>query len=113
MKNDACSSILIKVVYLIAALLGSVIHIDHFPRCSDWASEMADNLSRETATVFLESRERFSNVQKPSILHDWLNNPTEDWNLSFKLLSWVSNKIKYPINYLFIVLIILDFPKKF
>jgi hypothetical protein len=94
MKNDACASILIKSVQLICAFLGSVAHIVHVPRRSDWASEMADNLSRESTTGFLETQmlNRHPGLPTPEPLREWLCNPTEDWDLPFKLLKYVSNK---------------------
>jgi hypothetical protein len=101
MKNDACASILIKTVQLICAFLGSVAHIVHVPRCSDWASEMADNLSRESTTGFLESQmlNRHPGLLTPAPLQEWLRNPTEDWDLPFKLLKYVcikQIKLTYP-----------------
>jgi hypothetical protein len=94
MKNDACASILIKTVQLICAFLGSVAHIVHVHRRSDWASEMADNLSRESTTGFLESQmlNRHPGLLTPAPLQEWLRNPTEDWDLPFKLLKYVSDK---------------------
>jgi hypothetical protein len=94
MKNDACASILIKAVQLICAFLGSVAHVVHVPRRSDWASEMEDNLSRESTTGFLESQmlNRHPGLVTPEPLQEWLRNSSEDWDLPFKLLNYVSNK---------------------
>jgi hypothetical protein len=93
MKNDACASILIKSVQLIYAFLGSAAHVIHVPRCSDWASKMADNLAWESTTGFLETQmlNRHPGLQTPAVLLHWLQNPTEDWELPFKLLNYVSN----------------------
>ena len=96
MKNDACASILIKSVKLIGAYLGSTLYVSHAPRRSDWATSVADNLSRETTTGFLEKQmlARHSNQKIPSLFVEWLNNPCEDWALPFKLLDIVKQKIK-------------------
>jgi hypothetical protein len=92
-KNDACTSILIKSVQHICAFLGSAAHVIHVPCRSDWASEMADNLSHETTTGFLETQmlNRHPSLQTPAVLLDWLQNPVEDWELPFKLLNHVTN----------------------
>jgi hypothetical protein len=96
MKGDECASIFIKTVHLISAFLGSQVHVQHSPRRSDWGSKMADNLTRECTTGFLESRmiQRWSNLAIPSALDQWLLNPTEDWNLPFVLLNEVTRKVK-------------------
>jgi hypothetical protein len=103
MKNDACASILIKSVQLICAFLGSVAHVIHMPCRSDWASDMADNLSRESTTGFLETQilNRHLKPQTPMTLLEWLQNPIEDWELPFNLLNYAENK--YPANLLFYV----------
>jgi hypothetical protein len=98
MKGDETASIFVRAVHLICAYLGSILHIEHVPRCSDWGSEVADNLSREVTTGFLENRmlTRWQNLPVPSDLKMWLQNPTEDWDLPFKLLKYVQ-KNKYII----------------
>jgi hypothetical protein len=55
---------------------------------------MADNLSRESTTGFLESQmlNRHPGLLTPEPLQEWLRNPIEDWDLPFKLLKYVSNK---------------------
>ncbi|MFN9942349.1 MAG: hypothetical protein ACK56I_23045, partial [bacterium] len=47
---------LIKALHIIEAYLGSRIHVVHVPRVSNWESEVADNLSRERTTGFLEKQ---------------------------------------------------------
>jgi hypothetical protein len=56
MKGDETASIFIRSVHLICAYLGSVLHIEHTPRCSDWGSTVADSLSCKRTTGFLEQR---------------------------------------------------------
>jgi hypothetical protein len=94
MKGDESASIFVRAVHLICAYLGSILHIEHIPRCLDWGSEIADNLSREETTGFLEARmlTRWENLTIPADLENWLQNPTEDWELPIKLLKYVQEK---------------------
>jgi hypothetical protein len=93
-KNDEYASIMIRAAYLIRAYLGSVLHISHSPRRSLWETETADNLTRSQTTSFLEKQilGRFSNLIVPPLLTNWLNNPTNDWNLALDLLKHVMGK---------------------
>jgi hypothetical protein len=52
---------------------------------------MADNLTREKTTGFLEKQilGRFSNLKVPESLSSWLSNPVNDWSLPIKILSHV------------------------
>ncbi len=94
MKKDETASIFIRAVHLISAFLGSKIHIEHLPRCLDWGSETADNLSRERTTGFLETRmlQRWKHLELPSQLLEWLQNPTTDWRIPYKMLQHVIEK---------------------
>ncbi len=94
MKGDETASIFIRSVHLICAYLGSVLHIEHTPRCSDWGSTVADSLSRKRTTGFLEQRmlTRWEHLKLPTVLDTWLANPTEDWDLPFQLLKFVQEK---------------------
>ncbi len=94
MKGDETASIFIRSVHLICAYLGSALHIEHTPRCSDWGSTTADSLSRKRTTGFLEQRmlTRWEHLKLPSALDTWLANPTEDWDLPFQLLKFVQEK---------------------
>ena len=96
MKGDVCASILIRALHLIEAYLGSTIHVQHVPRCSTWESKVADNLSREKTTGFLEKQmlSRYKHLTLPSKLTEWLNNPEEDWSLAISLLNHVEDSCK-------------------
>jgi hypothetical protein len=96
MKGDSCASILIKAVHLISARLGSIFHVTHVKRRSDWESEMVDNMSRESTTGFLEKRilQRQTSHALPPIFLRWLDNPTEDWDLPNLLLDHVSSRLE-------------------
>jgi hypothetical protein len=94
MKGDETASIFIRSVHLICAYLGSALHAEHTPRCSDWGSSVADSLSRKSTTGFLEQRmlSRWKHINLPEVIDSWLNNPTDDWDLPFKLLKFVEEK---------------------
>ena len=93
LKRDTCASILIRALHVIEAYLGSVIHVVHVPRVSNWESETADNLSRERTTGFLEKQmlSRTGLNTKLEVLSEWFINPTEDWTLADRLLLHVVN----------------------
>jgi hypothetical protein len=94
MKGDETASIFIRSVHLVCAYLGSVLHVEHSPRCSDWGSSVADSLSRKVTTGFLEQRmlSRWEHLKIPEVLATWLNNPTNDWELPFKIVKFVEEK---------------------
>jgi hypothetical protein len=94
MKGDECASILLRSLYVISAFLGCTAHIEHIPRRSDWESEVADNLSREKTTGFMERQLMAKNLKNefPQALLDWLDNAREDWSLPLRLLDHVKYK---------------------
>jgi hypothetical protein len=98
MKGDESASILIRTVHLICAYLGSTIHMEHTPRCSDWGSTVADNLSRASTTGFLENQmiKRWSHLKIPDRLESWLSNPVADWDIPFQLLEYVQDRTSLP-----------------
>jgi hypothetical protein len=63
----------------------------HTPRRSTWEAELADNMSRQSTTSFLEKQIlcRYKNFTVPEALGNWLRNPTDDWGLATRLLSYV------------------------
>jgi hypothetical protein len=90
-KKDEYTSIFIRAITLISAYLGSVVHTMHTPRRSTWEAELADNMSRQSTTSFLENQIlcRYKNITVPEVLINWLKNPTDDWGLATRLLSYV------------------------
>jgi hypothetical protein len=95
MKGDECASIFIRATHLICAFLGSYLHVEHLPRCSDWGSKVADNLSRQNTAGFLEDRMlmRWSHLKTPKTITEWLKNPVENWDIPFQLLEDVQEKV--------------------
>jgi hypothetical protein len=90
-KNDEKASILLRSLALITSYLGTIVHVVHVARCSDEWSELADRLSRKS-TMTAEVRKKFRFARKvviPRVVTDWLQRPSEDWDLPFKLLESV------------------------
>ncbi len=92
-KNDETASIFVRAAYLIGAFLGSVIHVIHCPRRSSWESEVADNLTRKNTTSFLDKQiiNRYVHRSIPLALTNWMENPSNNWELASDLLNHVTN----------------------
>jgi hypothetical protein len=95
-RNDETASIMIRSAKIIAAYLGTVIHVQHVKRRSCWEAELADNLSREDTMGFVEERalNRFTSRELPPALSDWLAAPASDWDLPGTLLKHVMQHYK-------------------
>ena len=52
---------------------------------------MVDDMSRERTTTETQKDllKSFSHLKLPEVFKEWLDSPTEDWNLPFRLLSIV------------------------
>jgi hypothetical protein len=50
-SGDNMASMLLRCIVLLSARLGSVVHVRHLPRVSDWEARLADKLSRERTTT--------------------------------------------------------------
>jgi hypothetical protein len=46
-KNDISATILIRAIHLIVFFLGTYVHVQNVPRCSDKFNTIADHLSRK------------------------------------------------------------------
>jgi hypothetical protein len=94
--EDECASILIRALHLIATYISCQIHIEHLPRNSTWSACVVDRLSRDSTTTVQDRKllSSFSGFVLPAVFRDWLNNPVESWDLAFKLLKTVKNKMK-------------------
>ncbi len=95
-RGDETASIMIRSAKIIAAYLDTVIHVQHVKRRSCWEAELADNLSREETTSFIERRalDRFTIRDLPAALLDWFDTPSNDWGLPFSLLKHVKKYYK-------------------
>ena len=94
-SGDKAASVLIKAITLLGALLGSAIHVEHLPRRSDWEAEMVDDMSREMTTDEYQRMmlDRFSGLDKPTVLWKWMKNPLPNWDLAKEIISVVKSKI--------------------
>ena len=91
LKGDISASIIIRAIHLISAYLGSIVHIKHLPRVSNFESTMVDRMSR-LSSMAREDRNilsSFANLRVPPVLREWICNPSEDWSFPFRLLSYV------------------------
>jgi hypothetical protein len=90
-RGDVTASILIRAAKIIAAYLGTVIHVRHVKRRSCWEAELADNMTRESTTGFVERRalDCFAQGKLPEALTSWLSAPSSDWGLPASLLEHV------------------------
>jgi hypothetical protein len=89
--HDTSASIFLRALHMIAAFLGASVEVRHLPRVSTPSAELADALTRSTTTLECH-RQTVSSappVRIPQALYDWLQSPSEDWNLSYGLLSHV------------------------
>jgi hypothetical protein len=92
-KRDETASIMIRAAKLIAAYLGSTLHVEHAARRSSWEAELADNLTRKRTTGFIEDRaiSRFTCKTMPVAMTNWFDCPVEDWSLPMELLKRVQS----------------------
>jgi hypothetical protein len=95
-RSDETASIFIRSAKIIAAYLGTVVHVQHVKRRSCWEAELADNMSRQDTSGFIERRalSRFEARTWPAALLDWFRNPVNDWGLPLSLLKHVKSELK-------------------
>jgi len=95
LKGDAFASIILRSIHLISAFLGTTVHVVHLPRVSNWEADLVDRLSRKSSTT--EWDEAFFRKHEkgpiPSLLVEWLQNPSENWSFCTDLLNFVKQKI--------------------
>jgi hypothetical protein len=95
LTGDGTASVILRCMLLLSAMLETVVHVVHVPRCSTWEAKMADHLSRLDT---LNSNDKmlldgFRFARLPTIFEDWLMNPTEDWDLPLNLCECVEASI--------------------
>jgi hypothetical protein len=93
--GDATASIFIRALHLISLFLRCEVHIEHLPRLSNWEAQLVDRISRKsTTTKYDEALLRsFDFEMIPDCLEEWLKCPSDDWDLSLRLLMFVKNKL--------------------
>jgi len=94
-KNDSSATLIIRSIALMAAFLGSTVHIIHVPRMSNKGASLADSLSRSgPESAFLHGTTiKPDSPAASGFLWSWLANPTPDYNLPFNLLLELESKI--------------------
>jgi hypothetical protein len=94
-STDESASIIVKAAHLVAARLGSYIHVRHKPRMSSWDAELADRMSREKSTTKQDRKllDSFHYKKLPSCISQWMSDPKEDWDLPEKILSYVESRL--------------------
>ena len=91
--HDISASIFLRGLHLISAFLGSSVEVRHLPRMSSDSSKLADALTRSSTTksIHLSAVNNAPYSPIPEVLTDWINNPSEDWGLPNRLLTYVSS----------------------
>jgi hypothetical protein len=94
-QHDVSASILMRALHLITYFLGCIVSINHLPRMSTTSAELADLLTRSSTsgTNQLNAIAGALSPPIPTQLMDWLNHPTEDWDLANSLLQAVRQKM--------------------
>ncbi len=88
-SSDIISSILARLLCLLAAKFSFSLHVVHLPRLSSWESCLADRLTRQRTTspadiILLRS---FPRLSVPSPFLHWMRDPFEDWSLPLNVLN--------------------------
>ncbi len=94
-RQDNMASILVRALHMISFYVGSINYALHLPRMSTWEASMVDRMSRKSTTSEKDRNliNSFRNNPIPDCLSEWMQNPTEDWDLATKLLDHVEKKI--------------------
>jgi len=94
-KGDKCATIVFRTIALISAFLEINVHVRHMPRVSCWEACICDRLSRKITTTLNDKRllRGYENLKIPKELLNWLEDPTENWNICIDLLNYVKKKI--------------------
>jgi len=95
-NHDKSASIFIRALHIIAFYLGCSVQIEHLPRVSTPSAVLADSLTRKSTTTDSVSRmiDGIVSYHVPSVLTDWLLQPTEDWDLAIRLLDCVKQLVE-------------------
>ena len=93
LKGEITASIVIRALHLISSLLGSVIHLRHVPRKSDWESNLVDRMSRKKSTSLDDRRllASFCHLSPPPVLREWICDPSEDWSFPIRIMNFVKS----------------------
>ena len=94
-KGDLTASALIRALHLVSCFLECRIFARHVPRLSSQESWLADSLTRASTTreVSPDLLEGVTEFEEPEPLWEWLHNPQVDWNLGFKIIDWLKERM--------------------
>jgi hypothetical protein len=94
-QHDVSASIILRSVHIISHFLGCHTEVQHLPRKSTPLAALADELTRSSTTKRnqLNAIRHSQSLPIPKELIDWLHNPSEDWELPFRLLSSVKMRM--------------------
>ena len=88
-STDVMSSILARLLCLLAVKFSFSLHVVHLPRLSSWDSCLADRLTRKRTTSLADSLllQSFPSLPIPLPFLEWMRAPYEDWSLPVKVLN--------------------------
>lgn len=94
-QHDESASIIIRAIHILSHFLGCPTSILHLPRKSTPAASLADELTRSSTTKRgqLNAIRGAPHFPIPAVLLDWLQHPTEDWDLPIHLLQDVKSRM--------------------
>jgi hypothetical protein len=97
-KHDETAAMLIQAMIMVASYLGTEVHEQHVPRCSEEWAIMADSLSRRSTTT---TADRFKlrharRTRTDDLVLSWLRKPVADWSFPNYVLASVQNKMELP-----------------
>ena len=93
-KGDISASVLARALLVVTSYLECRVYVEHVMRNTTTESYLADCLTREsTAHKAWSHVEEADNKDPPEILWDWLKNPRADWQIGFKMVDYIKNKL--------------------
>lgn len=87
--SDVLSSILARLLCMLAMKFSFSLHVVHHPRLSSWESCLADRLTRNRTTTHADKLllHSFPSLQIPVPFLQWMCAPSKDWSLPMNVLN--------------------------
>ena len=94
-QGDKCATIVSRTIALISAFLEINVHVRYMPRFLCWEACTCDRLSRRQTTTSNDRRllRSYENLKVRKVMLNWLEDPTENWNICIALINYVKKKI--------------------
>ena len=94
-QHDVSALIILRSVHIISHFLGCRTTVQHLPRKSTPLASLADELTRSSTTkrYQLDAIRYSTSLPVPKELMDWLQSPSEDWDLPLRLLDCVKLRV--------------------